>query len=494
MKRIAAVVINSVSHDARVLKEADSLARAGFDVAVFGIQDNRDAETRTVRESGVVIHRVDWKAAAHHTVANAVLVLGLMIAVLVGVILLILAEPVHAFVQSVAFIRIGAIALAAIMAFLAWRKAKAFRTIGTRLEKGVAVPRTFSVASVVDKLKNALFGRVRRRLIVEALTEHEPDAVHCHDLNAVPVGAAYKAKHKCPLVFDSHEIYEEQSQLTPYRRWLCRRQQQRYSPQVDGFITINDSIGRYLRERYPALPQAVIIKNATLPPDRPVVDDGRLRSAAGVAAEGQKILLYQGGFSRFRGLEALVASAPLLPDDWTLVMMGWGALEAHLKRKASQVDASGTRIRFIPAAPHSELAFWTAGASLGVIPYENVCLNHWYCTPNKLWEYPQAGVPMLVSPFEELRATVEKHDIGVLLPDPCEPRGIADAVRSLSDDDLERMRRNCTRFIERDNWRVYEDRLIDFYHGLLRTRKDRIIEPSPDGVQIGPASPVAAAE
>ena len=33
--RIAALVLNSVNHDARVLKEADTLAEAGFDVHII---------------------------------------------------------------------------------------------------------------------------------------------------------------------------------------------------------------------------------------------------------------------------------------------------------------------------------------------------------------------------------------------------------------------------------------------------------------------------
>ena len=58
-KRIASIVINSVSHDTRVLKEADSLAAAGYSVAVFGIQDNRCSAAKTVRDSGVVIWRAE---------------------------------------------------------------------------------------------------------------------------------------------------------------------------------------------------------------------------------------------------------------------------------------------------------------------------------------------------------------------------------------------------------------------------------------------------
>ena len=57
--KIAALVLNSVSHDIRVCKEADGLARAGFEVTILGIRDRRDRKPISLRESGVRIIRAD---------------------------------------------------------------------------------------------------------------------------------------------------------------------------------------------------------------------------------------------------------------------------------------------------------------------------------------------------------------------------------------------------------------------------------------------------
>ena len=148
-------------------------------------------------------------------------------------------------------------------------------------------------------------------------------------------------------------------------------------------------------------------------------------------------------------------------------MMGWGNFEAELRRIAQEVDPNGHRIRFLPGAPQEELARWTAGGALGVIPYENVCLNHWFCTPNKIWEYPVAGVPILASPFPELGKAVSENGIGVLLNDPVTPENIAAVVASVTDDHLATMRANCRRFLERDNWSIYERRLVELYAEIL---------------------------
>jgi glycosyltransferase involved in cell wall biosynthesis len=241
-------------------------------------------------------------------------------------------------------------------------------------------------------------------------------------------------------------------------------------PKIDAFLTVNQSIADHLNRKYRHLPPAVIVKNAAMQPNRrQPTYDGRLHEAAGLEPS-RKILLYQGGFTLHRGLDALVRAAPLLPEGWRLVMMGWGQFEHELRAKAHAVDPNSGRIRFIPPVPHQELPHWTAGAALGVIPYENVCLNHWFCTPNKLWEYPASGVPVLASPFPEMEKLIAAHGIGRLLADPISPRNIAQVVGSITEIDLTKMRENCTAFTARDNWSVYEKRLIATYEQLLGWR------------------------
>lgn len=476
-KRIAAVVINSVNHDARVLKEADSLARAGFKVRIFGIRDNRCDDPRTVRDTGVLIERCEWKYKSHVLVAKFFLYLGVLaaaialtfVAVFFDTIALMLTSPASA------VLLFGAVVvLALLMPFLyQYRK---HHIIASRLrpephETGHAATDALFVPLKphvwLTKLKNRIFQHVREKQIIELMKRFDPHAVHCHDLNTMPIGHAYARRHpSCKVVFDSHELYEEQSLATPLQKRIYQGRQQYYSSRVDAFITINQSIADYLKKKYPKLPDPVLVRNATKPLTEPVIYDGRLHSKAGLPHE-RRILLYQGGFAARRGLDALVRSCVLLPADWCLVMMGWGAFEPKLRQIAEEIDPEERSIRFIPPAPHAELVHWTCGGSLGVIPYENVCLNHWFCSPNKLWEYPIAGVPILASPFPEMRATIEKWDIGLFLRDPATPEGIAEVVEGLTDERLAAMKRNCREYIRNDNWTVYEARLVGLYGELL---------------------------
>ncbi len=139
---------------------------------------------------------------------------------------------------------------------------------------------------------------------------------------------------------------------------------QRFLREADHFITINRCAAAFYRDAYPFLPLAVILRNAALR-EEPFDYDGRLHEAASLPRT-EKILLYQGSYTEDRGLQTLVRAGDLLPDGWTLVMMGWGPIEHELRA----IAGTSPKVRFVPAAPRLELAHWTAGASAGIIPYE----------------------------------------------------------------------------------------------------------------------------
>jgi glycosyltransferase involved in cell wall biosynthesis len=152
-------------------------------------------------------------------------------------------------------------------------------------------------------------------------------------------------------------------------------------------------------------------------------------------------------------------------------MMGWGNIEAELRRIGDEVTAA-TRdrkvpaVRFLPGVPQAELALWTADARIGVIPYERCGLNHLYCTPNKLWEYPNAGVPILCSPLVEMSKVIAQYNVGWLLPDEAAPEAIAAVINNLADGAIEQARSACALYMDQENWSVYEQRLLRLYAGL----------------------------
>lgn len=540
--KVCKVVINSVSHDARVLKEAEAVREAGFDVTIIGIQDANNNIPIQIMENGVVIRRVAWQAEAFRPLYFTYLG-KILLAVAVAIILLGLGQvAIGQLAEVVAAIKrwltvgrlmtfIVAMAAVLIILFVAYQQWLEFRrrkksylalkkreedellkyeaifstywgtsragqldgsrskqpsvdtaasTTAEREKSGQQGNERMSVrfprplmrgilkALAPDQIKRWKVILARENCIKRLLDEEHPAIVHAHDLTALPVVAEYSKKSGVKMIFDAHEIYDHLAQAEDDMAELNSLLLKKYAGRVSHFITINDSISTYYRNNYPALPPAVVVKNAAKLSE-PIDYDGRLHETAGLSRDKQ-IVIYQGGYAAKRGLIQLLMSAEYLNPEWCLVYMGWGKLEDELRRVADALilknEELGERIRFVPKVKQDELSYWSAGASVGVIPYENTGLNHWYCNPNKLWEYPNAGVPILASPFPEMSAIINKYELGWYLPDPLNPKVIAEVVNGLTDEQLVVASANCRRFMEDDNWNVYAHRLKSLYGEL----------------------------
>jgi len=485
--KICMLVYNSVTRDSRVMREASTLQAAGHEVTVVGVPDSQADAPFETAEEGVAIHRVHWQEDAVARVSRSaplrivpsIILFGLVLwglvalswtgrAVLAGLLLvglLYIRWRVHQTrVPSEAVLKRWAEALFA----------------GTARHGDFPPPRSLFPAWIpeiflelalepVDQLRGPLDRFVRYRYRAQAVAAHaialKPDVIHAHDCTTLPAAVLVKKALGIPLIYDAHEIYEASAGKRLGAVDYYIRIHQRFLREVDHFITINRCAATFYRDAYPFLPPAVILRNAALR-EEPFDYDGRLHAAAGLP-RAEKILLYQGSYTQDRGLQTLVRAGDLLPDGWTLVMMGWGPIEQELRA----IAGTSSKVRFIPAAPRLELAHWTAGASAGIIPYEGTVLNHWICTPNKLWEYPNVGVPLIVQPFPELKDVVETYGCGWVMPDEETPESIAAFVESLTGEMLARAHEACRRFIGADSWEAaYRRKLIDLYASIPTAR------------------------
>ena len=183
-------------------------------------------------------------------------------------------------------------------------------------------------------------------------------------------------------------------------------------------------------------------------------------------SEPNKIILYQGACTAGRGIEIIVKAMPKINEEWILVIMGWGEYIKYLKILSKKIKVEN-RIVFLPPASQDELIKWTTGADIGIIPYVNNCLNHLYCSPNKLWEYPFAGVPIIAPDFPFLGYMINKYQIGWTLKE-MNPHYLSECINLITKSDLLEKSKKFPHFIEEECWEHSLDRLIKIYTDLLK--------------------------
>jgi glycosyltransferase involved in cell wall biosynthesis len=505
---ICMIIHNSATRDGRVMREAHTLRAAGNSVTVIGIPEAAAPEPVEQLTDGVVVRRIIWHPDARRRLLKSAIPRSLLFVTLTGAsayavyrlttwllsvtgfaaalktdpgevlgILagLVLVIGISAYVVGIALqarkARNDAIRRQVIAGDVRDRTAIRFPAIRSRIPDWMP---DWLLEIAVEPLdwfgaKTGRFSmyRYRSEALAAAAVALKPDVVHCHDCVALPTGWLVKKSLGIPLVYDAHEIYEAVAARRFGATDYFARIHRRYLPLIDSFIAVNASAATYYRHAYPAAPSAIVIRNATdSTPDKAY--GGELHAAAGLP-QSERILLYQGGFTKDRGLQTLIRAAPLLPDGWSLVMMGKGPLTAELKTLAAELAGGEAKTRFVKAVPPQDLLNWTQGATVGIVPYEDKMLNHWIATPNKLWEYPRAGVPMIVQPFPEMLRIIDTYRCGWALPMEFSAAAIALLVASLTEEAIADARVGCSRFTENDNWhRTYEPRLLNLYADLER--------------------------
>jgi glycosyltransferase involved in cell wall biosynthesis/SAM-dependent methyltransferase len=245
-----------------------------------------------------------------------------------------------------------------------------------------------------------------------AALKHPAELFVAHDLPVL--AAAIAAADACGgrLAYDAHELYPEQSHFGEERMELLRRVEAALIHLPDVVLTVNRSIAEEMHRIY-GIQEPVVLLNA---PDalHSVPRTTLLRDAFSLG-ENSLVFLYQGSLSLNRNLEALVESILFVKDPRViLVLMGPGVEKRiELEALAESHGLLKKKVYFHDSVPQDVLLSYTASADVGIIPYPGVDKNTLYCTPNKLFEFFVAQVPMLANDLPELRRFVQGEGVGI---------------------------------------------------------------------------------
>jgi glycosyltransferase involved in cell wall biosynthesis len=211
-------------------------------------------------------------------------------------------------------------------------------------------------------------------------------------------------------------------------RWGIDAAERLWARRADRVITVNQPYADVMTRRF-GVATPLVVMNCSYrftPPDPP---ERRFHERLGLPSS-TRVVLYQGGFSRDRGIEQLFEAIKRL-DDAMLVLMGYGIEERTYRERAELPDIRD-RVRIIPAVPPAELLAWVSSADVVAMPIQPTTLNHRLTTPNKLFEAMAAGVPVVASDLPGMSRIVREARCGLLV-DPTDPEAIADACREILD-------------------------------------------------------------
>lgn len=288
----------------------------------------------------------------------------------------------------------------------------------------------------------------------------DSDILHCNDLHTLPIGFIVKKffNKNVKIVYDAHE-YEindvpNQSKTSIKLKYYLENFLIKYADQV---ITVSDSIANEYVILYD-IPKPSLVLNT--PSYKKIEKKNIFRETLDIKQE-QTIFLYQGGLSKGRGIEMLLEAFKSLDTSVVIVFMGYGPLEELIIEKSKEYS----NIYFHHAVAPDILLDYTSSADFGFLFYENTCLNHYYCSPNKMFEYLMAEIPVIVSNLYEMKRLVESNKIGTVAKENS-PDGLKEAIKEALMLDKVELQANIKKLKTIYNWEEQEKVLLNVYERL----------------------------
>ncbi|MEZ4776066.1 MAG: glycosyltransferase [Bacteroidia bacterium] len=274
---------------------------------------------------------------------------------------------------------------------------------------------------------------------------------NANDLDTLGASFLAAAITGAELIYDSHEYFTEVPELVerPFTRKIWLLLEGWIFPRLKKVYTVNAMIAEIYSRKYGI--NVGVVRN--LPFSREPISQ----------PEHSNTLLYQGALNLGRGIELMIDAMQYLPE-YTLQIIGRGDIEAQLKQRIA--DKKINNVDFRGFIPFESLYVLTTQACLGLSLEEDLGANYRYASPNKIYDYIQANVPVLVSDLPVMRQLVESNHTGEILPVSARtPENLAKRIRSITENTAyyESLKENCRKAARELNWEKEKQVLLAYY-------------------------------
>lgn len=252
-----------------------------------------------------------------------------------------------------------------------------------------------------------IFYTVNRQLI-GMFRKYRPDIIITHEPEFFPYIYRHKNKYKYKVVFNSHEYNPGQIEATKgwsdtYGKFYFNLYR-KYLKKLDLLINVSDGIAIKCKQEFSK--DSIVIPNACTyyPNIRPVIRD-----------ENEKMIkmIHHGGALRERKIEYMIEAVRKLGDPFQLDIMLIAGNQDYLDELKFSVG-NIHNVNIIPPVDFFDIVPFINQYDIGLFNLPRDNFNHLHALPNKLFEFIQARLCIVVSASPEVKTVVESNNLGVV--------------------------------------------------------------------------------
>ncbi len=294
------------------------------------------------------------------------------------------------------------------------------------------------------------------------------DVYHFHDPEFLPWALLLRLKTRAKIIYDSHEDVPKQILS---KKWVPRFLrfpisiffnfiEKQITRNFDAVIAVTPAVA----DKFLA-PQKIYLANY------PKLKYFNLLSSRSKQRNNPKkfTIIYAAGLTRIRGIKEIIEAYGLLLSNYPIRFKLAGNFSEKEFESEIKKNVIWKKIDYLGFLPLSAVYQHFATADIGLI-----CLlpepNHIDSSPNKMFEYMAAGLPVVASHFPAWKKIIEENQCGLCV-DPNNPRTIAKAIEYLvqNPDKAKEMGENGKMAVKQKyNWNIEERKLLNLYEDLIK--------------------------
>jgi len=317
------------------------------------------------------------------------------------------------------------------------------------------------------RLFNIMFDGICYRKLKKVCVKNniKPSILHYHDLDFSKIAQKLQKYFNCKLIFDCHEFYfsyffEKKLNYNNLKKaaknLLLLKDAVRT---VDATISVTKNLDNII-SLINNNKEHIVIYNSSLIP----ITNNRVNNEPN---EERLILVHEGTLGFNRGLKLMIE---LFKDDFfrkkvKLKIIGVikGKEFEYFEQKRKEYDINNSMIEFTGWVDYNDLEKYLTG-KIGLLFFEKT-FNTYYGMPNKLFNYINAGLPILSTQCAELSDFITNNKIG------CNVERNTDFIKNGINEiitNYDYYKKNIEEAQKLYTWENDQNKLLSLYDGLLK--------------------------
>lgn len=271
-----------------------------------------------------------------------------------------------------------------------------------------------------------------------------------NDIDALYPNYLIAKKLNIPLVFDSHEIFTEMPAIQgKLSQKVWRKVEGDLVPKMKFMMTESESYAEWFDEKYGVKP--IVVRNIPR----------KITEVPEFPNNNPKIILYQGAINPFRGLDKVIKAMHEIPNA-VLQIAGAGPQKKNYEELVIQ-EKLEDKVKFLGKFKPEDLRNLTKTADLGISFEENGGVSYLYSLPNKVSDYIQARVPIVMINFPEMLRVKNQFDVGEIITDH-KPSTMAKAINVALEKGRAHYLNELNKAADVLCWENEETKILDLFH------------------------------